>query len=194
MGSEMCIRDRCHGAVLPVRQFARVGRAMENYRLDAVCAAQRSSDRSSSQRSAVLGRLGGRPTPTARPVSGGPPPQLPRKPGQPPDYAGYLSRADPPPRRRHPNVNHCGRPIRDCRSGRRSGLVVTVRSRLHRCQKSFALTRKAAAYGVGQGFQRTGPARSGGSLSWPVHETKTGSASAMDDGRVGAGCVVYRWS
>ena len=53
---------------------------------------------------------------------------------------------------------------------------------------------KAAAYGVGQGFQRTGPARSGGSLSWPVHETKTGSASAMDDGRVGAGCVVYRWS
>jgi hypothetical protein len=55
---------RCHGAVLPVRHSARVGRAMENYRLDAVCAAQRSSDRSSSQRSAVLGRLGGRPTPT----------------------------------------------------------------------------------------------------------------------------------
>ena len=32
-----------------------------------------------------LGRLGGRPTPTARQVSGGgPPPQLPRDPGQPP--------------------------------------------------------------------------------------------------------------
>jgi hypothetical protein len=58
-----------------------------------------------------------------------------------------------------------------------------------------SLTRKAAAYGVGQGCQRTGPAQSGGSLSWPVHDTKTGSASAMvGDGRVGAGCVVYRWS
>ena len=61
--------------------------------------------------------------------------------------------------------------------------------------KSIALTRKAPAYGVGQGFQRTGPARSGGSSTGPVHETKTGSASAMvGDGRVGDCCVVYRWS
>jgi hypothetical protein len=61
--------------------------------------------------------------------------------------------------------------------------------------KSIALTRKAPAYGVGQGFQRTGPARSGGSSTGPVHETKTGSASAMvGNGRVGDCCVVYRWS
>jgi hypothetical protein len=61
--------------------------------------------------------------------------------------------------------------------------------------KSIALTRKAPAYGVGQGFQRTGPARSGGSSTGPVHDTKTGSASAMvGDGRVGDSCVVYRWS
>src|SRR4029453_4454909 len=70
----------CHGAVLPVLHFARVGAGDGDHRLDAVWAAQRSSDSSSSQRSPVLGRLGGRATPTARPVSGGPPPQLPRKP------------------------------------------------------------------------------------------------------------------
>src|SRR5664279_2111269 len=46
----------------------------------------RRSSGTPSLRSPVLGRLGGRPTPTARPVSGGGPPlQLPRDPGQPPE-------------------------------------------------------------------------------------------------------------
>ena len=86
-------------------------------------------------------------------------------------------------------------PLRGFRSGRRSDLVVAIRSRLHRCQKSSGLTRKGGGYGVGQGFQWTGPAWSGGSLTDPVHDTRIGLASAMvGDGRVGAGRVAYRWS
>src|SRR6188472_1321282 len=53
---------QCHGAVLPVLHFARVGAGDGDHRLDAVCAAQRSSHSSSSQRSPVLGRLGSRNT------------------------------------------------------------------------------------------------------------------------------------